>query len=166
MTARDIKPLKLIAFDAEDLAILAAHLQDAVVKVSEITFLKAERRFALVLNRFDWADALGPGPKSRLRGFVRRQTGLRFEHVGNVKLAGIDRTDSKQILSLLTLQFEPGSEPPEGRIILNFAGGGMIRLDVDCVEAEMRDLGAAWQTLSKPSHPDGRPDDAPDDGTV
>ena len=81
--------LKLIAFDADDLAVISAHLQDAVLKVGDIAYLPRERRFAAVGNRFDWADALKDG-KAKTRDYVRRQMALRFERVLGAKLQGID----------------------------------------------------------------------------
>ena len=81
--------LKLIAFDADDLAVISAHLQDAVLKVGDIAYLPRERRFAAVGNRFDWADALTDA-KAKTRDYVRRQTALRFERVLGAKLQGID----------------------------------------------------------------------------
>ena len=141
--------LKLIALDAEDLPVLAAHLQDAVLKVEDMAYLKAERRFVMVANRFDWSHAAQSGGKAQ--PFVRRQAGVRVEHVLGAKVSGIDRAGKDQVLSLLTLTFEPG-EAPGGTILLTFAGGGAVRLEVECLEAALTDLGAAWATRRKPEH--------------
>jgi hypothetical protein len=153
--------LKLIAFDDEDLAIIGAHLQDAVIRVEDMAFLKADRRFALVVNRFDWSLAVKAQStktksgksksKSKLERFVRRRAGVRVEHVTGAQVSGIDLQQKDQVLSLLTLTFEP-SDAPQGAMLLTFAGGGRIRLDVDCIEAAMTDLGAAWETPRKPEH--------------
>lgn len=142
--------LKLIALDDEDLSIIAAHLQDAVLRIEDMAYLKAERRFAIVLNRFDWSDAT----KAADRGerFVRRRSGVRFEHVSSAQVQGLDLTKKDQVLSLLTLTFEAGREPPHGTVTLTFAGGGAVRLAVECVEAALTDLGAAWATSRKPEH--------------
>jgi hypothetical protein len=141
--------LKLIALDAEDLSVLAAHLQDAVLRVEDMAYLKAERRFAAVVNRFDWDQAAQA--KSRPKGFIRRRAGLRVDQVNGAKISGIDLSKKDQVLSLLTLAFEPG-DAPRGAIMLAFAGGGGVRLDVDCIEAALTDLGAAWATRRKPEH--------------
>lgn len=146
-----MQDLKLIALDAEDLAVLSAHLQDAVVRVGDMAYLKRDRRFALVANRFDWDDATRG--KGKRRPFTRRRSGLRFERVLDAKVAGIDLASTDAILALLTLTFEPGSVP-QGYVTLNFSGGGAIRLEVECLEAELMDLGAAWQTRRKPEHAD------------
>lgn len=141
--------LKLIAFDAEDLAVIAAHLQDAVLRVEDMAYIKADRRFAIVANRFDWEHST-TSPTNGER-FVRRRTGARIEHVTSAKVSGIDLANKDQVLSLLTLTFEP-REAPYGTITLTFAGGGAVRLEVECIEAALTDLGAAWGTRSKPEH--------------
>ena len=121
--------LKLIAFDADDLAVISAHLQDAVLKVGDIAYLPRERRFAAVGNRFDWADALTDG-KAKTRDYVRRQMALRFERVLGAQLQGIDPKKEGAVLSLLAIAFEPGEAPedPSGHVTLHFADGAAIRL--------------------------------------
>jgi hypothetical protein len=141
--------LKLIAFDAEDLSVIAAHLQDAVLRIEDMAYLKAERRFAVVTNRFDWNHAAQSGGTTDR--FVRRRTGVRIERVTGAKIQGLDLTQKDRVLSLLTLTFEDG-EPPQGAITLTFAGGGAVRLEVECIEAALTDLGAAWGTQRKPEH--------------
>ena len=146
-----MKDLKLIALDAEDLAVLSAHLQDAVLQVGDMAYLAGEHRFALVANRFDWDSALR-GKEGR-EPFQRRRTGLRLERVLGAKVSGIDLADSSAPLAVLALTFEPGNSPG-GVITLRFSGGGAVRLDVECIEAELKDLGAAWVTRRKPEHVD------------
>ena len=141
--------LKLVALDAEDLTVLSAHLQDAVVRVADMAFLMAERRFAAVINRFDWEAA--ETSKSKQPVFSRRRAGLRFDRVIGAQFAKVDMTSRDTVLSVLAVQFEAKDEP-EGFITLHFSGGGAIRLHVECIEAELRDLGAAWGTASKPAH--------------
>ena len=143
--------VKLIALDAEDLAVISAHLQDAVVSVGDMAYLKTERRFALLANRFDWEQATGPG--NMTKAFARRRAGLRFECVEVAKIAGIDLKKPKDILSLLAIEYEEG-EAPAGFVTLRFSGGAAIRLQVECIEAELKDLGAAWATKKIPEHSD------------
>ena len=142
-----MEELKLIALDAEDLRILSCHLQDAVIRVGDMAYLKEGMRFAAIANRFDWEGAV----KSKDDEFQRRRTGLRFERVKSAQVQGIDLKKKDVVLVLLTVAFEPGDEP-EGTLILHFAGGGAIRLGVECIEAELRDLGAVWSTQHKPEH--------------
>lgn len=144
--------LKLLALDAEDLSVLSAHLQDAVLRVGDLTYLKREKRFVLVANRFDWAGAHDP----QSRQFVRKRTGVRFERVFSAQVLGIDVDAKEQCLELLAVSFAPrAADDPAGIVTLTFAGGGGIRLDVECIEAELKDLGAAWRAGRKPSHGGG-----------
>jgi Protein of unknown function (DUF2948) len=150
--------LKLIALDPEDLSVMSAHLQDAVLTVGDLAYLPREKRFAAVANRFDWVDALKEG-KERDGDFARRRTALRFERVLSAKVQGIDLKAKGAILSLLAVGFEP-AESPEGDVLLLFADGAAIRLRVECIEAELTDLGPTWQARSKPQHPEGKPQDS------
>ncbi len=145
--------LKLLALDADDLAVLSAHLQDAVLRVGDAAFMKGEHRFALVVNRFDWARALTGDAGKAKPDLQRRRTGVRFEKVRAVQVQGLDQARKDAALDLLALAFEPDGEGPGGHITLQFAGGGAIRLEVECIEIEMRDLGAAWAARSRPRHP-------------
>jgi hypothetical protein len=147
--------LKLIALDADDLAVISAHLQDAVLKVGDIAYLPRQRRFAAVGNRFDWAEALRDG-KFPAQEFVRRQAALRFDRVLAARVQGIDLRRQDAVLELLAIGFEPG-EPPAGVVTLRFADGGAIRLEVECIEAELKDLGPVWRAKSMPQHPDEDP---------
>lgn len=143
--------LKLIALDEEDLGVISAHLQDAVLRIPDMTYLKGDKRFAAVVNRFDWTKAvMAGGGKPALE---RRRSGLRFERVLGAQTAGIDVKDQKGVLSLLAIRFEP-KDSPEGFVTLQFSGGGAIRLHVECIEAELADLGAAWSTKRQPKHAD------------
>ena len=142
--------LKLIAFDAEDLAVVSANAQDAVLKVGDMAYLPGEKRFAAVLNRFDWSRALRTGKME----FQRRQSALRFERVLKAETAGLDLARKTDVLALLAIQFEPkGLDDPAGTVTLTFAGNGAVRLEVECIEAELRDLGPQWRARRKPRHP-------------
>jgi Protein of unknown function (DUF2948) len=143
--------LKLIALDADDLAVLSAHLQDAVIQVADIAYLPKERRFAAIGNRFDWMAAA-----EAREGYARRRAALRFERVLGAQVQSIDLSNKSLVLSLLALTFEPTSAP-EGYVTLHFADSAAIRLHVECVEAEMKDLGPVWRVDFKPQHPDGSP---------
>ncbi len=159
--------LKLIALDADDLAVLSAHLQDAVLRVGDMLFSPKEKRFVALGNRFDWGKALSPAQKPARGakisdGLERRRTGLRFERVLAAKVSGIDLKDRRATLALLAITFQPAtaaassdvSASPDGDVTLTFSGGAAIRLTVECLEAEMKDLGAAWSTKRSPAHPD------------
>ena len=145
--------LKLIAMDDEDLQVISAHLQDAVLKVADIAYLPQERRFAALLNRFNWSTALGqPSSDTPL---TRHRSAIRIERITAARTQGIDLGAKDQVLSLMAVQFEQlRDDDPAGHITLIFAAGGAIRLDVECIEVELRDLGGAWATNSRPTHAD------------
>lgn len=140
--------LKLIAFDADDLAIVSAHVQDAITKIGDLGYKPAEKRFVLPLHRFVWEIEAG---RFRKPHNERRNSVLHFERVLSVKTAGIDQGKKNEVLSLLAIGFEAG-DLPAGAIELVFAGGAAIRLDVEVVEARLADLGGAWEASSRPSH--------------
>lgn len=139
-------PLKLIALDSEDLAIISAHLQDAVLQIGDIAYLPAERRFALAARRFDWAGA-EQGHKRR------RLAALHFDRVVRAKSTKIDPAASGTVLNLLAITFAE-TESPAGEIILHFSDGAAIRLEVECIESQMKDLGPVWEAVAMPLHPD------------
>jgi len=141
-------PLKLIAVDREDLHVVSTHLQDAVVKVGDIHWRPAEKRFVMGLNRFDWECALCGQPH-----FQRRRTALRFERVNACKCRNMQAENKDIVLNLLTIEFDE-KDPPGGSIMLLFSGGAELRLDVECLEAELADLGPVWDTTCCPAHDD------------
>jgi hypothetical protein len=139
--------LKLAAFDEEDLAVISAHVQDAVLKVGDMVYLPGEQRFAIAMNRFTWEKAAD----GKRRDYERRRAALSFDRVQAARLSNIDRTRPDAVLELLAIAFET-TDAPAGKVTLFFAGGGAVQLDVEVVEARLGDLGAAWATAAKPSH--------------
>jgi hypothetical protein len=135
--------LKLSALDPADLEIFSAHMQDAVVIIGDIRYLKQERKFVLIANRFLWQKEKPP--------YQRRRTGLSFDRVLAAKSYRIRQGAEDAVLSLLAISFIAGAEP-SGTIVLTFSGGGQINLEVECIEARLDDLGPAWQTPNLPSH--------------
>ena len=135
--------LKLRAEDAEDLSILSAILQDALVAVSEIAWLAEEKRFVLVANRFRW-EPPAEGPR---RNFERRLCGLRVDGVQAVQRRGFNPREGDRLLVLLALRAEPGV------LYLDFAGGSSIRLEVERILCHLEDFGEPWPTKWRPRHP-------------
>ena len=135
--------LRLVALDPEDLAVVSAHLQDALLRVSDMIYLPKERRFALQVRRFDW-EAQSDTPQRRL-------TCMHFEHVTGVRVRGIDQTNKVTVLNLLAISFEE-RDAPSGTATLIFAEGGAIQIDLECIEMQMKDLGPVWAAESRPAH--------------
>lgn len=146
-----MQPLKLVALDTEDLAVISAQLQDAVMRLADIAWTPQDKRFAMVLNRFDWPTALA-ADGGKEPGNERRRAAIRFEHVRKVLHQNIAQAKPDSVLALLAIRFEPAAEGPAGNITLLFAGGAAIRLEVDFIEAELRDLGGAWAAAMRPDH--------------
>ena len=137
--------LKLVALDRDDLEVVSAHLQDAVIKPADIRWRPSENRLVIGLCRFDWEAAHADAPQYR-----RRYAALRFERARNCKTHKID-TVKDMDLNLLAVAFTEG-DAPSGVVTLTFSGGGILRLEVECLEAELVDLGAAWATVDCPDH--------------
>jgi hypothetical protein len=141
--------LKLAALDPEDLAVISAQMQDAVMLVGDMTYTPKRKQFALVANRYAWDAA-----EER----QRRRTGLHFDRVTAVKTINIARHEKDEVLSLLSVTFAE-TDAPSGEVLLTFSGGATVRLMVECLECQMADLGPAWGTASTPQHDAG--DDEP-----
>lgn len=126
---------KLIALDADDLAVISAHVQDAAVRVGDIIWRPGEKRLVIGMDRLDWDHALGDAIEPR-----RLVSALRFDRVLACKSRNIDLDVPDTGLELLGIEFHPG-EAPSGSAMLMFADGGALRLDVECLECELADLG-------------------------
>jgi hypothetical protein len=128
--------LKLIALDAEDLAVISAHVQDARVRTADIIWRQAEKRLVIGMSRLDWEQTLSGGTTPR-----RLIAALRFDRVLACKSRNIDLEASETVLDLVGIEFHP-KEAPGGSALLLFDRGGVLRLDIECLECGLTDLGA------------------------
>ncbi|AVT78561.1 hypothetical protein RPPS3_44990 [Rhodopseudomonas palustris] len=128
--------LKLLAFDPDDLAVISAHVQDARVEIGDIVWRQAEKRLVIGLHRLDWEQTLSGEPVPG-----RLIAALRFERVLACKSRAIDMNAKDEALELIGLEFYIAPEPPGGSVVLMFSRGGMLRLDVECLECALTDLG-------------------------
>ncbi|HEY2662176.1 MAG TPA: DUF2948 family protein [Caulobacteraceae bacterium] len=140
---KPLEPLRLLAEDGDDLAVISAALQDAIAKIGDIQYEAAARRLTLAVNRFRWEG--GGRARERVRA------GVQFGGVLAVKARKLRRDSPNAVVELLAVAFEPG-EAPGGVIALTFAGGGDLRLDVECVDVILSDVSAAWPARSIPEH--------------
>ncbi|CAH1662317.1 MAG: DUF2948 family protein [Chelatococcus sp.] len=136
--------IKLIALDREDLSVISAHLQDALLRVEDLTYLPHRRCFAMAVHRFDWEAPAEGKPQRRLAA-------LHFNQVERVRRNKIDPTSNGEVLNLLAIDFIE-TEAPSGLVLLLFSGGAAIELRVECIEAQLRDLGPAWDAPARPNH--------------
>jgi hypothetical protein len=147
-----MEPLKFVALDREDLEVISTHLQDATVKVADVVWRPEEKRLVIGLNRFDWCSAEGDKPE-----FRRCRSALRFERVSACKCRSVNPHGKDEVLNLLAIEYVE-SDNPAGVVTLTFSGGGALRLEVECLEVELADLGPSWNVTSRPAHAEAPPD--------
>lgn len=147
--------LRLLALDENDLDVISAHLEGALVRRADLHYFPNERRFVLAAQRFDWEREANAPPQRRL-------TALHFEQVRTVRHRNLGKTP-EALHSLIAVYFVEG-ERPSGAILLEFAAGAAILLDVECIEAQLKDLGPVWNVEARPSQ--GRAAQGQVDGRV
>ena len=147
------RPLRLLARDADDLRVLSALVQDAVLPASEMRWDHKERRFALLLNRFRWEDA--PAAERRSRAFERVRSLLWIGDVSSVKSQGVPQGDADTVLSLLEIAFHPGADGA-GEVHLTLSGDGVIACAVEALEVVLKDVTRPYAAPSghAPRHDD------------
>ena len=147
----DERPLNLIARDGDDLRVISALVQDAVLPVTEMTWDRKARRFAVLLNRFRWEDRAAA--EAAKRPVERVRSLLVVEDVLAVRTQGIDRRDKDMVLSLLSLGWEPGADGT-GRLVLTLAGDGAVGVEVEALDVALRDVTRPYRAPSGkvPSH--------------
>lgn len=146
------QPLRLLAHSKADIDVMSAVLQDAALTVGDMTYLPNRRRFAIVANRFMWEDHHKSGSANRKkRNGRRKRTGLHFDDVHKAEIRHIPRERKDHVLSLLAVTVTD-REDGTAHITLDFAGGGTVRLQVECINASLMDMGESWPALRTPHH--------------
>lgn len=141
--------VRLRAVDTEDIRVVSALLQDAIIPVADMAFLPDEQQFVIMASRFRWEGGVrddGPTPDEGAEGSARIQCAVRFTGVTAVRRRGIDLRRRGAFLSLLAL------EPVEGALLLRLAGGADIRLEGASIECRLSDRGDPWPTRNRPDH--------------
>ncbi|MCG8356341.1 MAG: DUF2948 family protein [Kiloniellales bacterium] len=160
--------LKLRARDPDDVRVIAGVLQDALVPLKDVAYLKRENRFVMVANRFRWegagraAEGMERSPEEPVTDeqaedaafdedaepapYERINCGVCFDRVTQVRFKGLDLKQRDQFLNLLTVDTAPGA------VTLLFSDGAAIRLDVTGIACHLEDLGEAWPTRWRPQH--------------
>lgn len=147
------RPMRLSAVDAEDLGVIAALVQDAVLTASDVQWSRKRRRLALLVNRFRWEDR--QRAEQRGRDYERVRSTLVIESVTRVAAQGVDPADRDAVLSILTLEWHPGADGA-GRIEIVLAGDGAIAVDVECIDLSLTDVTRPYAAPSRhvPQHGD------------
>ncbi|MBP0481293.1 DUF2948 family protein [Sagittula salina] len=145
------RPLNLGAMDADDLQVISALVQDAVLPVTEIRWQKSARRLGLLVNRVRWEDV--EVAQRSGRPVERVQSVLVIDHVEGVASQGVDRSDRDMILQVLTVAWEPGVDA-DGHVVLTLAGDGALRARVEALEVGLRDVTRPYVAPSRkiPDH--------------
>jgi hypothetical protein len=143
-----VKPLGLQAMDCEDLGVIAAAMESAVVRIADISYMAKARSFEMMTNRFVWEDALRDDPGAK---YKRIRCGLVVRDVKHITRRGFDPSDSKGVMELLTIECE-AREDAAATLTMIFAGDAAIRLDVECVDVTLKDIGEPWPARRKPEH--------------
>lgn len=138
------KPLRLLAHDAEDLRVLSAALQDAIAKIGDIRWDAQGRTLTIACNRFRWEASGKSGERVR--------SALQFGDVVGVQARNLRREAKGAVVELLSIGFEPAEAAPAGVVTLTFAGGGDMRVAVDCLDVALADISDPWATTRTPGH--------------
>lgn len=141
MTASKAPPLRLLAQDIEDLAILSAAMQDAVVKLGDIIYEARAQRLTLAVNRYRWEA-----------GGERVRSGLQLGAVLGVQSRKLRRGAKEAVVEILAVTFEPAEQAPGGWVVFSFAGGADIKAEVECIDAVLADVSDPWPTPRTPAH--------------
>jgi hypothetical protein len=145
------KPLRLLAQDADDLGVLSAALQDAIAKIGDIRWDAQGRTLTIACNRFRWE---GPSGAKDGKSGERVRSALQFGDVTGVQGRNLRRDAKGAVVELLSIGFEPAEEAPAGIVTLTFAGGGDMRVSVDCLDVALADVSDPWATPRTPGHAD------------
>lgn len=159
--------LKLKAEDCEDLRVIAACLQDALIPLSDIEFAPPDRQFLLIANRFCWencaetSDMPAPQAAAMLDAafaeacatYERINCAVVFENIDAVRRKDLEINQRGRILELLTMEITPAADGGAASVVMVFAGGAAIRLEGRNITCRMSDIGERWPTQARPFHP-------------
>ena len=147
MNSNDKSKLKLICKNQEDLKVISAYLQDSIVVLKDIVFLKQNRSFIMMLNRFMWEDV----EKGVFRKNKRIRTILKFENVLNVTSKNINQKKDNKFLDFLAIESNVLADKSY-EIKLIFSGDSIIKIGAEVIDATLDDQGIAWDSKAKPKH--------------
>ena len=139
--------LKLIGKNQEDLKVISAYLQDSIVVINDMVFLRQNKTFIMIVNRFMWEDI----EKGIFRQGKRIRCAVKFEEVLKVKSHNINQKNKNRSLEYLAI--ECSSNIDETRNVkIFFAGGSRITMITEAIEVFMHDIGKPWRTKHVPLH--------------
>ena len=139
--------LKLVGQNQEDLKVISAYLQDSVVVIKDIVFLKKNRTFVMMLNRFMWEDV----ERGVFRENKRIRCAVKFEEVISVMSKNINQKNENKPLECLAIESSLITEE-KYKINVFFAGGGIITIILEVIQVIMYDIGEPWFVKYVPKH--------------
>ena len=139
--------LKLLAKNQDDLKVISAHLQDSIVTVKDIIFLKQNRTFIMIVNRFMWEDI----EKGVFRDRKRIRCAIKFEEVVKVESKNINQKNRNKPLECLAIKSSI-AEDESHKIKIFFAGDSIITIVVEVINVILQDLGKSWRAKYIPKH--------------
>ena len=139
--------LKLLGKNKEDLKVISAYLQDSILIVKDIVFLKKNRTFVMMVNRFMWEDVE--------KGFVRQNKRIRcaikFEEVIKVESKNINQKNKNKPLECLAIKCISIFDEIY-KIKIFFAGDSIITIISEVIDVTLHDLGKPWNVKHIPIH--------------
>ena len=147
MNSDDKYKINLIGKNQDDLRIISAYLQDSIVTVKDIVFLKQNRTFVMIVNRFMWKDA----EKIDSRKNKRIRCAVKFEEVIKVESININQKNKNKPMECLAIECSASNDQTYKTMIF-FAGNGIIALISETIEIVLQDLGKSWSTKHIPRH--------------
>ena len=139
--------LKLLGKNQEDLKIISAYLQDSILIVKDIVFLKQNRTFIMIVNRFMWEDV----EKGIFRQNKRIRCAVKFEEVIKVESKNINQKNKNKPLECLAIKCSPIFEETY-KINIFFAGNSIITLTSEVIACALQDIGKSWNVKHIPVH--------------
>ncbi len=139
--------INLIGNNQEDLRVISAYLQDSIVTVKDIVFLKQNRTFVMIVNRFMWEDTEKIDSKKN----KRIRCAVKFEEVTKVESININQKNKNKPMECLAMECSTSNDQTYKTMIF-FAGNGIITVISETIEVLLQDLGEPWSTKHIPSH--------------
>ena len=139
--------LKLLGKNQEDLKIISAYLQDSILIVKDIVFLKQNRTFIMIVNRFMWEDV----EKGIFRQNKRIRCAIKFEEVIKVESKNINQKNKNKLLECLAIKCSSIFDETY-KIKIFFAGNSIITIISEVIEVVLHDLGKPWNVKHIPIH--------------
>ena len=120
--------LLLLAQEADEVPLISALVQDAILRPADVAYDRRARRLVLLLDRYRWEA------NDRTRVQLRGWTDFGAHDPGIT------------ILELLAFIIE------DDVLTIAFAAGPTLRVSTECVDIILEDLSPPWRATRKPEH--------------